>query len=216
MSLDLSEKLESEFVDLVKQSWKVHQLYSWNNAVDEILIGAVITTNLEKGYNLIDIKSVDPFYSAAATPSSGAETPSPGYKQPINSHFLRFENSADASRLIYNLERITQNLVETKVMGQLCNITVGYGEKSANFGKMLETLKQELKSTFIDTSEPGIVTFDADMSSGYIYAQVSIILNIADYNKDNQVTNIDYDKLNGHIEAIVHSLKKYLKGRNDS
>ena len=96
----------------------------------------------------------------------------------------------------------------------LAKITIGYGEKSSQFAQVLETLKQELKTAFVDTSEPGIITFDAEISAGYVYATVSIILNIAEYNKSDQVGDIDYDKLNYHIESVVHSLKKYLHGRN--
>jgi hypothetical protein len=220
MSTQLSEKLEAEFVSLVKQSWKTHQIYFWNNSVDEILIGAVINASLEKGYLLIDIASERPYpYSAATTSTTGASTTGapptgPISAIPINAHFLRFESPKDNSRLIYQLERITTDLAETKVLGQLARVTIGYGEKASNFSQTLDILKQELKSTFVDTSEPGIITFDANMSSGYVYAQVTIIINIADYNLEDKISHIDYDKLNYHIEAVVHSLKKYLKGRN--
>ena len=86
MTTELEEKLEEEFVSLVKNSWKIYRKYSWNNSVDEILIGAVIRSNLDKGYLLIDLKSNSPYYSLPTKndPSSS------GYKVPINKHFLRF------------------------------------------------------------------------------------------------------------------------------
>jgi hypothetical protein len=215
MTTEMTEKLEAEFVSLVKQSWKTHQIYYWNDCVDEILIGAVINASLEKEYLLIDIASEQPYAYAAAVSTTQTQ-PEMGVSRgglPINSHFLRFENPKDNSRLIYKLDRITTDLAETKVLGQLANVTIGYGEKAKNFTQTMDILKQELKTSFVDTSEPGIITFDADMNSGYVYAQVSIIINISDYNVENQLGNIDYDKLNYHIEAVVHSLKKYLKGR---
>lgn len=214
MTTGLSEKLEAEFVSLVEKSWKTYQIYAWNNSVDEILIGAVICSNLDKGYLLIDINSQAPYYTTTSSNIAEADPSAQGFKTPINKHFLRFEHPADNSRLIYELERITTDLTETKVLGQLARITIGYGEKSSNITKVLDTIKQEMKTAFVDKSEPGIITFDAEVSAGYIYATVTLILNIADYNKDNKIGNIDYEKLDHHIEATVHSLKKYLHGRD--
>ncbi|MEW5822461.1 MAG: hypothetical protein AB1782_19865 [Cyanobacteriota bacterium] len=211
MAIELSEKLEAEFVSLVENSWKIYRKYSWNNSVDEILIGAVIRSSLDKGYLLIDLKSEAPYYYSTA---AGYDPSVSGYKQPINKHFLRFENPNDGSRLIYELERITQDLTETTVLGQLSRITIGYGEKSSKFSQVIETLKQEWKTTFVDVTEPGIISFDAEIAAGYIYSTVTIILNIAEYNKENIIGNIDYEKLDYHIEAVVHSLKKYLHGRD--
>lgn len=211
MTTEHQEKLEAEFVSLVQQSWKTHKIYSWNNSVDEILVGAVINANLDKGYLLIDIKSERPYLYS----TSGENDPSAGrYKTPINSHFLRFENPDDASRLIFQLDRITTELTDTKVLGHLAKITIGYGERANDIAQVFDTLKQEFKSSFVDTNEPGIITFDAEQMAGYVYAKVPIILNLADYNKDNEIANIDYEKLNYHIEAVVHSLRKYLRGRN--
>lgn len=212
MTTELGEKLEAEFVSLVEKSWKTHQIYFWNNCVDEILVGAVINSSLEKGYLLIDLTSQQPYaYTTATTP---VDPSAASFKQPINKHFLRFENPKDKSRLVFELERITTELTETKVLGQLAKVTIGYGLKTPKLNQIWDTLKQELKTTFVDKSEPGIITFDAEISAGYIYATVTIIVNIADYNKDNKIGNIDYQKLDYHIEAVVHSLKKYLCGRN--
>lgn len=215
MSTELSEKLEAEFVSLVEKSWKTYQIYAWNNSIDEILIGAVIRSNLDKGYLLIDLNSQMPYhYVGDVVNAMEADPSASAFKVPINKHFLRFEHPTDNSRLIYELERITTELTETRVLGQLARVTIGYGEKSANIARVLDTIKQEMKTAFVDKSEPGIITFDAEVSAGYIYATVTLIMNIADYNKDNKIGNIDYEKLDYHIEATVHSLKKYLHGRN--
>lgn len=208
------ERLEEEFVSLVKKSWQIHEVYLWNNSVDEMLIGAVINSSLEKGYLLIDVKSEHPYaYSSVSTGVSDSDPTTSGFQSPISSHFLRFEDPKNNSRLLYELTRITKDLAEAKTLGHLARVTIGYGEKAKNFGDILSALKHEFKSTFVDTSEPGIITLDADTASGYIYAKVSIILNISAYNKDNKHGSIDYEKLNLHIEAVVHSLKKYLVGR---
>lgn len=211
MTTELTEKLEAEFVSLVQNSWKSYQMYAWNNSVDEILIGAVIKSSLDNGYLLIDLNSAQPYsYSTQMDTDPTAQS----YRQPINKHFLRFEEPKGKTRLIFELERITDELAETRVLGQLAKVTIGYGEKTSKIAQVWDTVKQELKTALIDASEPGIITFDAEVSAGYIYSKVSIIINIADYNKENKIGNIDYEKLDYHIEAVVHSLKKYLHGRN--
>ena len=210
MTTDYTEQLEANFVSLVKQSWKTHKIYSWNNSVDEILIGAVINANLEKGYLLIDLKSERPY---TYNPDVASDPSAQGFRSPINSHFLRFEDPNDNSRVLYELDRITSSLTDSKVLGQLAKITIGYGQKATNFNQVMSILKQEFKSSFVDTSEPGIITFDAEELAGYVYAKVTIIINIADYYVDNDITKIDYEKLNYNIESVLHSLQKYLKGR---
>lgn len=211
MTTEMEEKFEAEFVSLVKKSWQIHRVYSWNDSVDELLIGAMINASLEKGYLLIDLSS-EPVYQNSSL-NEPTVSSSGGLFGPINSHAMRFEKPIDKSRLIFELERITSDLSETKVLGQLARITIGYGEKSDNFNTVLQVMKQEFKSSFVDTSEPGIITFDAETVSGYIYAKVAIIVNLQDYNKSKTPGDIDYDKLNYHVESVVHSLKKYLKGR---
>ena len=210
MTTELTEKLEAEFVSLVENSWKIHQQYYWNNSVDEILIGAVIRQNLDNGYLLIDLKSERPYNYYA---SQGADPSANSYIQPINKHYLRFENSKDKSRLVYELDRITTDLTDSRVLGQLSRITIAYGEKTSKGDQIWQTMKQELKTTLIDTSEPGIITFDVELKAGYVYASVSIILDINEYNKDKMIGNIDYDKLGSHMEAVIHSLKKALRGK---
>ncbi len=210
MATELTEKLEAQFVSLVENSWKIHQQYFWNNSVDEILIGAVIRQNLDDGYLLIDLKSERPYnYYAAQQGDPTANV----YMQPINKHYLRFENSKDKSRIIYELDRITTDLTDSRVLGQLSKITIAYGEKTSKGTQIWDTMKQEFKTALIDTSEPGIITFDVELKAGYVYASVSIILDINEYNKDKMIGNIDYDKLDCHIESVVHSLKKALRGK---
>jgi hypothetical protein len=214
MTTERTEKLEAEFVSLVQQSWKTHQFYFWNNSVDEVLIGAIVNAGLEKGYLLTDAVSEQPYSYRYSSTSSESDPTAGRFSQPINSHFLRFEDPKDKSRLIYQLDRITTKLSDAKVLGQLARVTIGFGQKAKDMNHVFQAMKEEFKSSFVDVNEPGIITFESDESAGYIYAKVTIIINIADYNKENKIANIDYEKLNYHIESVVHSLKKYLKGRN--
>lgn len=191
MSLQDTEKMEAEFSSMINNSWKIYNNHFWNTAIDEVMIGAVINATLEKGYVLIDVES------------------RAGYN-----HLMRFENIEDHSRVLYSLRRRTTGITDTKVMGCLADITIGYGAKARSITDVFKALKEEFKSSFVDANEPGIITFDAEQESGYVYGKVPLIMNINDYMKDNNILNIDYTKLNYQIECALHSLKKYLIGRN--
>ncbi len=182
------EILEKRFVYLVSNSWKRYDEIYRNKHLDEVLIGAVITSNVDEGYSLIDLNSTG-----------------------VN-HYLRFENLSDRTRLIFSLNNMSEDIVYAKVLGHLAKVTIGYGEKVNNIGHLWQTLKAEMKSSFITTDEPGIITCDADMMGGYIYAQVPLIMDLDKY-LQKEGYNVDVKTLQYDIFATVHSLKKYLKGR---
>ena len=61
------------------------------------------------------------------------------------------------------------------------------------------------------TDEPGIVSVDADITAGYLYAQVPMIWALEEYMKDKWTP--DVERLASHIYCTQISLKKYLDGR---
>jgi hypothetical protein len=183
----MSEELEKVFVSLVDFSWKKYNETIHNTHMDELLVGAVIASTVEQGYSLIDLSS-----------------------DGVN-HYLRFEHLPSKQRLIFQLTNLSEDLVSAKVLGRLARAVIGYGMMVQNAGAIWQALKSEIKSGFIDTAEPGVITVDADMASGYIYVQVPLILDLdqyfsAGYEVNNQL-------LQQHIGATVHSLAKYLRGR---
>ncbi|MDQ7824922.1 MAG: hypothetical protein RDV48_19135 [Candidatus Eremiobacteraeota bacterium] len=181
------EEKEKIFVELVKYSWdRYNEIFS-NQKLDEIFLGSVITSNVKRGYSLIDLNS-----------------------DGVN-HFLRFENLTDKTRLIFRLNNLSEDLTVAKVQGHMADVVIGYGEKVSDIGAVWNTFKAEIKSTFIINKEPGVITCDADLTGGYIYAQIPLIFNLDLYIKHTYHVNIDL--LNSHIDATVHSLKKYLDGR---
>lgn len=183
----MSEDLEKVFVSLVSNSWKIYNETVQNTHMDDLLVGAVITSNVEAGYSLIDINS-----------------------DGVN-HYLKFEYLSTKQRLIYQLTNLSENLVDAKVLGRRARVVIGYGQMVNNTGAIFQAMKAEFKSGFLDPVEPGVITCDADLASGYIYVQVPLLIDLDQYFAAGYQVN--YQLLQQHITATVHSLAKYLNGR---
>lgn len=181
------DRLDAVFGELVQRSWDMVTEREFAGHVDEVFLGAVITATLDNGFSLIDLNSDG------------------------DHHYLRFENLDDNTRTIFRLRHLTGDIVTSKVLGQQASVVIGYGEKSENISNVISALKAEFKSGFIFNPEPGTITVDGDLTSGYVYAQVDLYLNINDYISDDYKT--DYGKLNEHVGATQHALRKYLRGR---
>jgi hypothetical protein len=183
----MSEELEQVFTSLVNDSWKRYNETIQNTRMDELLVGAVITSCVEQGYSLIDLTS-----------------------DGVN-HYLRFEHLPSKQRIIFQLTNLTEDLVSAKVLGRHARAVIGYGQMVNNVGSIFQALKAEVKSGFLDATEPGIITCDADLTSGYIYVQVPLILDLDQYFLSDY--HVKYPILQQHIGAVIHSLSKYLRGR---
>src|SRR4051794_17612636 len=181
------DEMDRLFGNLVKASWDYYNQNQFAHQVDEVFIGAVITSTLDNGYALIDLNSDG------------------------NNHYLRFQNMQDNTRIVYQLHTLAHSPAEAKVLGHYASVTVGYGARVGNLDRIWNALKAEFKSGFIQSPEPGTVTIDADVGSGYIYAQVDMFWNIGDYVNHDYAT--DYPKLSEHVGVSVHALRKYLHGR---
>ena len=168
-------------------SWDYLSEHRFATHIDEVFLGAVITSTLDVGYSLIDISS------------DGTH------------HYLRFENLDDKSRIVVRLTHITGSLAVSKVLGQRASAVIGYGEKVGNISKVMSAIRAEMKSGYIRDPEPGTITVDGDLNSGYVTCQVDLFLDIDAYVARDYT--IDHDKLATHIGATTHALRKYLRGR---
>ena len=182
-----AEALEQVFVQLVDKSWQRYKEQELNRRMDDLLVGAVITANVKNGWSLIDLNS-----------------------DGVN-HYLRFEHPQSHARIIFDLSNMAESLVAAKTLGRHARVTIGYGQQVNNFAQTWQIFKAEMKSAFIDRSEPGTVTFDADMAAGYVYVQVPLLLDLDPYFAEDYQVN--YRLIQGHLQAVVHSLRKYLQGR---
>ena len=171
----------------MESSWDYLQEHRFAGHIDEVFLGAVITSTLDAGYSLIDLSSDG------------------------QNHYLRFENLRDNSRVVVRLRHLTGDLAAAKVLGQKASAVIGYGEKMSNASTVVQALKQELKSGFMASSEPGSISVDGDLTSGYVYAQVDLYLEIDKYVQPDYTT--DHALLAEHLASCVHALRKYLRGR---
>ena len=175
------------FGGLVQASWAWYNSQRFSTHVDEVFLGAVITTILDQGYALIDLSS------------DGTH------------HYTRFQNLKDNTRIMVRVTHLTQDPVRAKVLGNRASVIIGYGERSDDFGRIMQALKAEVKSGYIQTAEPGTITVDGDLPSGYVYVSVDLYLNIDDYVAPSYA--IDYTRLKEHLDVTLHALRKYLRGR---
>lgn len=181
------DALDRVFGDLVRTSWTYLEEHRFAAHIDEVFVGAVITGTLDIGYSLIDLSS------------DGTH------------HYLRFENLSDRTRIVARLTHLTGSLATAKVLGQRMSTVIGYGEKVGNMAKIWGAIQAEMKSSYIQDPEPGTITVDGDMGSGYVYCQVDLTLDIEKYVSPDY--SVDYPLLASHIGATTHALRKYLRGR---
>jgi hypothetical protein len=181
------DALDAVFAGLVKESWKWLGDQRFASQIDEVFLGAVITSTLDTGFVLIDLSS------------DGSH------------HFLRFEDLTDRSRILFRLTHLTPSLAVSKVLGQRASVVIGYGERIGNIAKVFTAIQSEMKSSFLKEADPGTITVDGDLNSGYVYCNVDLFLDIDAYvSRDYRV---DHAKLSTHVAGTVHALRKYLRGR---
>ena len=183
------DHLDGIFSRLVRSSWDRYNRRLQASEVDEVLVGAVITATLDNGYALIDLESEG------------------------TSHRLRFEQVSSGNRIIFRLKHTTGTLLSSKVLGHEAQVTVGYGERVRDFGRVWKAIRQEMKGGYVKQAEPGIITVDGDISSQYIYVLVGMIWDLDDYLDPDDPYVVRYPKLTEDIGASMHALRKYLRGR---
>jgi hypothetical protein len=187
MSDAVTEQNEAIFVELVAGSWKRYSELTRNSQTDDLLVGAIIASSINQGWALIDLQSDG------------------------TSHMLRFDHAASRTRLVVDVRSLAEDLATARVLGRLANLTVGYGVRVDNFSQVFNAIKTEIKSAMLVSTEPGVITVDGDLSTGYVYAQITLMVDLDDYTTGP--LTVDYGKLQTHIGAVIHSLSKYLRGR---
>jgi len=183
----VSEELDQIFVQLVKRSWERFDERRRASEIDDLLVGAVIVAMVAEGNALIDLDSDG------------------------NHHYLRFEQPQTKQRLIFRLTHATGGVVSAKTLGHHASVQMGYGEYVQDARTVWQALKSEIKSGFLDVGEPGVITVDADLTTGYVYVQVELLLDLQPYFADHYT--IRYPLLQQHLAAVRQALAKYLRGR---
>lgn len=187
------QELDDQFIDLVGRSWEMYKETEYATSIDEAMLGGMITALVDCGFALIDLETANMWSGAAG------------------GHRLRFEEPADHSRVNVSLRHLTPDPAVAKMIGHRASAVIGYGQRVPQFTKVGQAVKQEVQSGFIASPEPGTVTFDADLSSGYVYAQIDLLLEIERYVDEH--LDVDHELLRKHIASVVYTMKTFIQAR---
>lgn len=186
MTTTETEVGEARFTTLVAASWKRYNAWEYSRRADDVALGAVITSYVSGGWRLIDLESDG------------------------TSHMVRFQAGQGTDRLLVRLVALCEDPVRAKALGRLVEVQVAYGLRANDFSAIKQAIKDELKSNMVENaSEPGVITVDGDMSTGYVYATVPLILDLDDYFDGFTVKA----PIAGDLHVAAQSLHKYLTGR---
>ena len=199
------QELDDTFMGLVSRSYELYKETERATSVDEAFLGGVIAAFGDSGYVLIDI------FTGGARSEFRHRVGQRRTTLPASSHQLRFEDPNSGARVALRLDHLTPDVGSAKLLGQQARIEVGYGERIPNFGQVGRALRQEVASNFIVSTEPGRVSFDADLSSGFVYCEVDLLWELDRY--VDEALDIDADLLKLHLASMVHTLRKFLRLR---
>ncbi len=184
--LPADPRLDAIFTDLLEATWDYQEAHEFASCVDEVFLGAVVTSALDDGRVLIDLSS------------DGTH------------HFLRFEHPENGSRVLLRLTHLTGNLTTSRVQGHMASMVLGYGERVSGFGDIWARLSSRPRSELVPRDQPGALVADGDVASQYIYVQVRLFLRIDDY--VSRSWSIDHERLRDHMAACVRALRVHLYG----
>ena len=173
------------FAELLRASRELHLEASRSRRIDDMLIGASVAASRRAGRSLIGLNS-----------------------DGVN-HHLRFEDLATQTRVLLRLTHLSESLAAARVHGHVASTLVGYGEPAAV--DAVKSLPPEATGAFAETAEPGVVSFAADPASGYVYAQIGLILALDRYVGAD--LRVDVDLFASHLSSVVEGLRTVLRAR---
>lgn len=203
------QELDDEFIGLVGRSWEMYKETEFATSIDEATLGGVITALVDCGFVLIDLDTAGALAAVmAADPTAGTNV---GSTATAAHHQLRFEEPETKARVTVALEHLTPDVASAKMIGHRASAIVGYGERVKEFQKVGQAVRQEMASNFVVSPEPGTVTFDADLSSGYVYAQIDLLLELDRYVSED--LSVDHELLRRHLASVVYTMKMFVQSR---
>lgn len=204
------QELDDEFIGLVGRSWEMYKETEFATSIDEATLGGVITALVDCGFVLIDLETAGAMLGVvAADPAAG--TTNVGSSATAAHHQLRFEEPETKARVTVALEHLTPDVASAKMIGHRASAIIGYGERVKEFQKVGQAVRQEMQSNFVLSPEPGTVTFDADLSSGYVYAQIDLLLELDRYVAEDLA--VDHELLRRHLASVVYTMKTFVQSR---
>ena len=210
------QELDDEFIGLIGRSWEMYKETELATSIDEAMLGGIITALVDCGFVLIDLETAGAWAAMVATGGAGTTTTATtgvdvGSTATAAHHQLRFEEPETHARVTVAVEHLTPDVASAKMIGHRASAILGYGERVPNFSQVGQALRQEVQSTFVVSPEPGTVTFDADLSSGYVYAQVDLLMELDRYVAEDLA--VDHDLLRRHLASVVYTMKTFVRTR---
>ena len=205
------QELDDEFIALVGRSWELYKETEFATSIDEAMLGGVITALVDCGFVLIDLETPGAGLPAAASQTGVTVGDATAAIEPVMHNALRFEEPQTHARVTVELEHLTPDVATSKLIGHRAGVVVGYGERVPNFSQVGQAVRQEVQSGWIASPEPGTVTFDADISSGYVYAQIDLLLELDRYVGED--LTVDHDLLRRHLASVVYTMQTFIRSR---
>lgn len=209
------QELDDEFIGLVGRSWDMYKETEFATSIDEAMLGGVITALVDCGFVLIDLETAGALLGVVAADPAATTTATAGTNvgsaATAAHHQLRFEEPETKARVTVALEHLTPDVASAKMIGHRASAIIGYGERVKEFNKVGQAVRQEMQSNFVLSPEPGTVTFDADLSSGYVYANIDLLLELDRYVAEDLA--VDHDLLRRHLASVVYTMKTFIQSR---
>ncbi len=109
------------------------------------------------------------------------------------------------------LEHQTPDVASAKKIGHRASAIIGLRRTGEGVQQGRPGHPPGGQSTFVLSPEPGTVTFDADLSSGYVYAQIDLLLELDSYVAEDLA--VDHDLLRRHLASVVYTMKTFVQTR---
>ena len=175
------------FVDLVEVSRRHFHEAFVSSRIGDAVMGAVIVWAVGHGYSLIGLNSDG------------------------ENHHLRFEDLVRSTRVLFRLTHLAERLTLTKTQGRLATIAVGLGERDADVGRRFRAMGSDVAALFAVDTEPGVVSFAADVTSGYLYCQLGLVLDLDTYVAGG--LEVNRAVLGTHLDGVLHTLGRIIRGK---
>lgn len=200
-----AQELDDEFMGLFRRSRDIYQETGLDTSIGEAMLGAIITALVDCGYVLIDL-------DAASTWAGGGASSAEVASSAIGAHHqLRFEQPVDRSRVTVAIKLLTPGSTAAPVNEHRAIATIGYGQRVPNSSQVSRAVQQQSQSIQMSSPEPGTVTFDADLASGDIFAEVDLLLELQRYVSEDLA--VDHELLRRHLASVVYTLKTFVQAR---
>ena len=223
---------EELYTTLVQRSWRhFHQRYL-NQKLDDVVVGAVIAANVNQDFQLIDLHSDGTnHYLRFEEPRADARGDNHFVGSPLKDEPSLPDDPHlhphPPNRVLFRLRHLSDDFVDAQVQGHLADVVIGYGEFTEDLEELWKELRVDTLQAALRVQEPGVILFEADLAGKYLYAQVPLLLELDRYLEtppgpdesasrrfwSDEGLRVNLPRLVEHINAVVHSLQVYQRGR---